>query len=691
MMIRSAFAAALLAGGLYSASLASATPLDEAGARHQIAALLSMPFATNLVGASNANRFAWVEKRNGVRNILAADAAGTPKALTHFTQDDGTNLWGVALSPNGKTLAYVEGGDPEFPDASSPNPNLSETGTRQSVNVVLESGRQMRMGEGWNPTFSPDGATLAFSRKGSLFLAPVGKVAKEVMSVPGSLTSLQWAPDGSALLFTLDRGSHALIGLWHVKTATMTFLAPALGQDSLPIFSPDGHSVAFVREHRPLTDKKTEKGSFWSLHVYDLASNTDHVVWTPPAGTGARFAVPEGSSLLWSDNAHLLFPWEGSGWMRVCTVAASGTGIPTCLTPDKAEVSAYRLSQDRKTLFYTSNVGNVDAWHAWQQALDGSSPQRLTRNEDMETDLAVAGGKVGVIAANVTQTAHPVVVGPEDASTPLVSPQAPPDVHFVTPQVVVFHSADGVEVHGQLFVPEGNSKTLRPALVFVHGGPHRQTLPAFNGMDYYSNAYAMNQTLAAQGYVVLSVNYRSGTGYGEAFRNASETGGRGASEYRDVFAAATYLKTRADIDPARIGIWGGSWGGYLTALALARNSDVFAAGADFHGVHDMIDPDTYGLSPEENRKAHEVEWQSSPAADIAHWHAPVLLVHGDDDYNVEFEQSTLLAKLLSEQGVPYEEHSFPNERHTFLRMQDWLTAYMWMDTFFGRTLTSHKP
>lgn len=691
MMIRSVFAAALLAGGLYSASPASAALLDEAAARHQITALLSLPFATDLVGASNASRFAWVEKRNGVRNILAADASGAPKALTHFTQDDGTNLWGVVLSPNGKTLAYVEGGDPEFPDAASPNPHLSASGTHQSVNVVLEGGRQMRMGEGWNPTFSPDGTTLAFSHKGSLFLAPVGKMAKEVMTVPGSLTSLQWAPDGASLVFTLDRGSHALIGLWHVKTATMTFLAPALGQDSLPTFSPDGRSVAFVREHRPLTDKKTEKGSFWSLHVYDLSTNTDHVVWTPPAGTGARFAVPEGSGLLWSDNAHLLFPWEGSGWMRVCTVAASGTGIPTCLTPDKAEVSAYRLSQDRKTLFYTSNVGNVDAWHAWRQALDGSSPQRLTHSEDMETDLAVAGGKVGVMAASVTQTAHPVVVGAEGESASLVSPQAPSDVHFVTPQVVVFHSADGMEVHGQLFVPEGDAKTPRPALVFVHGGPHRQTLPAFNSMDYYSNAYAMNQTLAAQGYVVLSVNYRSGTGYGEAFRNAPETGGHGASEYRDVFAAATYLKTRADIDPARIGIWGGSWGGYLTALALARNSDVFVAGADFHGVHDMIDPDTYGLSPEENRKAHDVEWQSSPAADIAHWHAPVLLVHGDDDYNVEFEQSTLLSRMLSEQGVSYEEHSFPNERHTFLRMQDWLTAYMWMDTFFGHTLTPHKP
>lgn len=690
MMRRFSFAAALLAGGVCLAQPVGATPLDEAGARQQIKALLAMPFASDLVGASKASRFAWVEKRSGVRNILVADATGTPEALTHFTQDDGTDLWGLALSPNGRTLAYVEGGDPEYPDDPSPAPNLPSFGTRQTVSIVLEGGRQMQVGEGWNPTFSPDGRMLAFIRKGSLLLAPVGGVAKEVMNVPGHLTSLQWSPDGKAVAFTLDRGTHAFIGLWRVKQGAMAFLAPALGQDSLPAFSPDGRSLAFVREHMPIAYQKTEKASFWALHVYDLSSDTDHVVWTAPAGQGARFFAPEGSGLLWADNAHLLFPWEGSGWMRVCAVEPAKAGPVRCLTPDKAEVSSYRLSQDGRTLFYTSNAGDTDIWHAWQQPLEGGAPQRLTHTEEMETDLAVAGGRVALMATSATQTAHPVVVGQSGESHALVSPQAPASVHFVTPRTVILHSADGEVVHGQVFAPEGGSAAPHAALVFVHGGPHRQMLPAFNSMGYYSNAYAMNQTLAAQGYTVISINYRSGTGYGEAFRNAPGIGREGASEYRDILAAATYLRTLPDVDTTRIGIWGGSWGGYLTALALARNSDIFAAGADFHGVHDMTEPDKLGLSPAQNKAAHDLEWQSSPAADIAHWRAPVLLVHGDDDYNVEFEQSTLLARLLSEQGVAYEEHAFPNERHAFLRMQDWLTAYMWMDAFFGRTLAPRQ-
>ncbi len=105
-------------------------------------------------------------------------------------------------------------------------------------------------------------------------------------------------------------------------------------------------------------------------------------------------------------------------------------------------------------------------------------------------------------------------------------------------------------------------------------------------MYYYSNAYALNQYLANSGYVVLSVNYRSGIGYGLDFREALHYGAAGGSEYNDVQGAGVYLRTRADVDPARIGAWGGSYGGYLTAMALARASDLFRAGVDFHGVHD---------------------------------------------------------------------------------------------------------
>ena len=105
-------------------------------------------------------------------------------------------------------------------------------------------------------------------------------------------------------------------------------------------------------------------------------------------------------------------------------------------------------------------------------------------------------------------------------------------------------------------------------------------------MDAYSFMYGMNQRLASEGYVVLSVNYRGGTGYGLDFREPPNFGAGGASELNDILGAALYLRSRTDVDAARIGLWGGSYGGLMTALGLARAPDLLAAGVDYAGVHD---------------------------------------------------------------------------------------------------------
>src|SRR5258705_8946661 len=119
----------------------------------------------------------------------------------------------------------------------------------------------------------------------------------------------------------------------------------------------------------------------------------------------------------------------------------------------------------------------------------------------------------------------------------------------------------------------------------MHGGPIRQMLLGWHYMYYYSNSYAMNQYLASRGYVVLSVNYRSGIGYGRAFREAPGRAGRGASEYQDVVAAGKYLQSRADVNPARIGLWGGSYGGYLTPPGPSRKTYFFSAGGGPYRGH----------------------------------------------------------------------------------------------------------
>jgi dipeptidyl aminopeptidase/acylaminoacyl peptidase len=208
-------------------------------------------------------------------------------------------------------------------------------------------------------------------------------------------------------------------------------------------------------------------------------------------------------------------------------------------------------------------------------------------------------------------------------------------------------------------------------------------------MYYYRNAYAMNQYLASRGFVVLSVNYRSGTGYGMEFREAVDFGAKGASEYRDVAGASLYLRGRADVDGTRIGLWGGSYGGYLVALGLARASDLFAAGVDLHGVHDWSDwfrvverEDIGGR----NAAAARLAFESSPMADVKTWRSPVLLIHGDDDRNVPFQQSVALAEALRERGVTVEQLIFPDEVHDFLVQAHWIEAYRAATEFLERYL-----
>jgi dipeptidyl aminopeptidase/acylaminoacyl peptidase len=160
-----------------------------------------------------------------------------------------------------------------------------------------------------------------------------------------------------------------------------------------------------------------------------------------------------------------------------------------------------------------------------------------------------------------------------------------------------------------------------------------------------------------------------------------------------VKAAAVYLRSRSDVDPARIGIYGGSYGGYLTALALGRNSDLFAAGVDIHGVHDFtadggarLGGTAWRYESTDREKAAEVAWRSSPVSSVGTWRSPVLLIHGDDDRNVRFSQTTDLARRLAAAGVPYEEIVIVDDTHHWMRHANQMRVNAAISEFFDRKL-----
>jgi len=344
------------------------------------------------------------------------------------------------------------------------------------------------------------------------------------------------------------------------------------------------------------------------------------------------------------------------------------------------------LSADGKTLYYCTNARDIERRHIWAVPIAGGTPRQITTGEGIETYPApLASGKtLATLSADwkMPQSVGIWPLSPQASASAqtIVFPASynafPMDAH-VKPELVLTKAADGLEIKNQLFLPRNlKPGERRPAIVFVHGGPVRQMLLGYHYMQFYHWAYGINQWLADQGYIVLSVNYRSGVGYGRSFRNAPNTGGRGNAEYQDVLAGGKYLQSRPDVDPDRVGIWGLSYGGVLTAQALARNSDVFKAGVDLAGVHlwgSSLDPDS-------------VSFKSSVVGAIDGWKSPVLLVHGDDDRNVAFQQTTGLVQLLRQRDVYYELIVFPDDTHESMLHRRWLYTLERMDAFFAKFL-----
>jgi dipeptidyl aminopeptidase/acylaminoacyl peptidase len=343
------------------------------------------------------------------------------------------------------------------------------------------------------------------------------------------------------------------------------------------------------------------------------------------------------------------------------------------------------LSGDSKTFYYSTNAKDIELRHIWAVPVAGGSPVQITTGEGAETSPAPlpSGKYLATLSASwkMPQSVGVWKLASETAAQqkivfPTARPGFPIEEH-VKPEIVITKAADGLEIHNQLFLPKDlKPGERRPAIVFVHGGPIRQMMPAYHYMQFYHWAYAINQWLANQGYVVMSINYRSGIGYGRSFRMAPNTGGAGNSEYQDVVAGGKYLQSRPDVDPNRVGIWGLSYGGLLTSQALARNSDIFKAGVDLAGVHlfgSSLDPAS-------------VSYKSSAISAIDGWKSPVLLVQGDDDRNVAFQQTTGLVQMLRQRDVYFELIVFPDDVHESLLHSRWMYTLGRMETFLHKFL-----
>ena len=666
--------------------------------------ILSAPFPSKLVSHPGTGRLAWVFNQEGARNVWTARAPDfEPRQVTDFREDDGEGISGLILIPDGSGILFSRGGGPNA-RGEFPNPRSLTRGTELAIWMVDAPGSEpRRLARGGGAALSPDGTTLAFVRSGEIWTMGLeaGAEARRLAAVRGSPGSLRWSPDGTRLAFVSGRGDHSFVGVLEPDDGeAVTYLDPSLNLDRSPVWSPDGTRVAFIRAPYPrgyLPFTPVREALPWSIRVVEVASGEGRTVWTAPEGPGSAFhGVSAENQLLWGAGDRLVFPWEGTGWLNLYSVPVAGSGTePTALTPGDFEVQFVALSADGQRVLYSSNQDDMDRQHVWSVPVSGGPARLLTPGTGIEWSPVSADetGTVAFLASGPTTPARPELLPAGGQRQRLLAEGAWDDFPadgLVEPEPVIFPASDGLSIHGQLFLPRDHRPGGRhPAMLFFHGGSRRQMLLGFHHRGYYHNAYAFNQYLASRGYVVLSVNYRSGTGYGMEFREALNYGAQGASEFNDVTGAGVYLRSREDVDPDRIGLWGGSYGGYLTALGLARASDLFRAGVDLHGVHDwnvVIRNFVSSYDATAREEFAELALRSSPMADLDTWRSPVLLIHGDDDRNVPFSESVDLAVELRKRDVEFESLVFPDEVHGFLLHENWLAAYRAAADFLHRKL-----
>lgn len=682
-----------------------------------IAEVLAIPRVGD-IAALPGGGVAWVETVRGASNLFVAyPPAYVPTRLTEHAPDDGVPTEIAAVSRDGARLLYFRGGLPNRA-GETPNPQNLPDPTERTLNALVMATRlTVRIDGGPGSTirsadFSADGSHVIYARGGEVWsrrLTADG-ANERLFTVRGTVRSLSLSPDGERLAFVSDRsryrrGSYAFVGVFGFADRAVRYMAPGAGIDLNPVWSADGARIAFIRyPEEPKTWRFSDlsTGAPFSVVVADARTGDGGPVWTADIGRGSRFSgfAPDGydepggiGALFWLADGRLAFPWEKSGW-RLLYAVAPGGGAAQVLTPGRFEVDGARLSPDRSTLVYWSNSeSDPHRLHLYALApATDRKPRELTRGDGIEFDAAFGeDGRSMFYRQASPAVPQRLVVSPDLRDEIQLSsgpkPGDPLTRKTVAGEIVTITADDGFEVPAVLFRPPGaHAAHSLPAIVHAHGGSRSKFYPVWD-------RFPVLRYFMSRGYVVLSVNYRSGVGYGLDFREPADYGGRGAGDVRDFIAAARFLaKAVPEVDPKRLAIYGHSYGGHIVSNVLAR-TDLFALGVDSAGVGDWVvemEADSGASLPfniEQRARLESQAYDSSAISVIDGWgDEPILFLHGDDDQSAALQQTLELYLALQRRGKRAEVQVLPGESHGVSLYRNQVRQLEAIEAFFTRHL-----
>ena len=667
--------------------------------------LIDIRHPSNPVWSPDGKHVLFTWERAGIANLYVSEGTGVPQAITSYDDGGAGNaFWGDA-----QTIYFSRNGDLWRTSVSGGSPAAVWTTPAAESNIIL----------------SPDGTRLAFvkplgqGRGADLIVRGTSERQERVIAHDAnSIAGVTWAPDGRHLAYTAGATSirheqapaysgAKIIYTVTERTPSQSWVVPAAGGKAVAIGTPGGGGgLRWLDASHVVFDRTSPDFKVRTNYVADISTGTPRAAREDRDDKFWSITGDAGAGLLPSpDGKWLAVVSDRDGWDHLYVLPAAG-GAGVQITKGKFEAWRPAWSPDSTRIAFDANEPDRPGTRHLGIATIGGDPAAASitmitsgSGTNIAPQWSPDGMRLVYQHTDPQNSADLFVIDAKAGATPQrLSDSMPSSVDrtmFVAPEFVHYPGPDGQPVPGWLYVPKGLDRSKKhPAVVWIHGDGVNQNYDGWHVQRNYAVYSSMHQYLLQQGYVVFMPDYRGSIGYGRAWRQAvyMDVGGKDA---KDAWMAANYLKTLGYVDMERVGVWGLSYGGFFTLIAVTDQPTLYRAGIDVAGVVDYAmyyeDPYHGGWTasrigtPDQNPAVYA---QASPISHIDRLQRPLLVLHGTADVNVPYLHSVRLIDeaLAKGKGGLLEFMVYPGEFHYFTRAHVLRDAWQRVDRFFGKHL-----